>query len=114
VTAPVSVGAAAGAADPQSPRAAQLQKTAKQLEGVFVLQMLKAMRATVPKGGISDASNGEETFTSMLDEKVADKIPAQWKHGLTDALMKQLVGRDAASHASATPTNSTTPVPEQK
>jgi peptidoglycan hydrolase FlgJ len=93
-------------------RSAQLQKTARQLEGVFVLQMLKAMRATIPKGGIADASSGEETFTSMLDEKIADRIPAQWKHGLTDALMKQLVGRDAASHPAATPTNPSAPAPE--
>ena len=112
---PVSVatGASQAPGDPRPARADQLQKTAKQLEGVFVLQMLKAMRATVPKGGISDANSGEETFTSMLDEKIADRIPAQWKHGLTDALMKQLVGRDSTSHASNTPTNLTTLAPEQ-
>jgi Rod binding domain-containing protein len=102
----------ASAVSSPATRTSQLQKTAKQLEGVFVLQMLKAMRATVPKGGIADASSGEETFTSMLDEKVADKIPAQWKHGLTDALMKQLVGRDSASHAAPAPTT-TNPIPEQ-
>ncbi len=90
MTAPISAAPAPAASDPQTARTAKLAKTAKQLEGVFVLQMLKAMRATVPKGGISDANTGEETFTSMLDEKIADKIPAQWKGGLTDALMKQL------------------------
>jgi Rod binding domain-containing protein len=111
VTAPISAGAPS--TDVSGPRTAQLQKTAKQLEGVFVLQMLKAMRATVPKGGVTDANSGEETFTSMLDEKIADKIPAQWQHGLTDALMKQLVGRDAASHAASTPTPPTTPAPVQ-
>ena len=65
------VGDCTGAspADPTQRARRQLQNTAKQLEGVFVLQMLKAMRATVPKGGITEASNGEETFTSMLDEK---------------------------------------------
>jgi flagellar protein FlgJ len=90
--------------DPRDARTAKLQNTAKQLEGVFVLQMLKAMRATVPKGGIVDASNGEETFTSMLDQKIADKIPAQWQHGLQDALVKQLAARDAMPRTSATPT----------
>lgn len=90
MTAPISTAGAPASADPQTSRTDRLQKTAKQLEGVFVLQMLKAMRATVPKGGIADANAGEETFTSMFDEKIADQIPAQWKHGLTDALMKQL------------------------
>jgi flagellar protein FlgJ len=113
VTAPVPAGAAQAPADPRTARTEQLQRTARQLEGVFVLQMLKAMRATVPKGGVSDANSGEETFTAMLDEKVADKVPAQWQHGLTDALMKQLMGRDATFHASGTPTTSIPPAPEQ-
>jgi len=110
VTAPIGPTFTAPAGtDPRDARANKLQNTAKQLEGVFVLQMLKAMRATVPKGGISDASNGEETFTSMLDQKIADKIPAQWKHGLTDALMKQLVARDLENQKPTT----TTPAPVQ-
>lgn len=90
MTAPISAAGTSTSADPTSSKADRLQKTAKQLEGVFVLQMLKAMRATVPKGGVTEANSGEETFTAMLDEKIADQIPTQWKHGLTDALMKQL------------------------
>ena len=108
MTAPVAAGTPAAS----GPRAAQLQKTARQLEGVFVLQMLKAMRATVPKGGVVDANGGEETFTSMLDEKVAEQVPAQWTHGLTDALLKQLVGRDSAARASNPTINLTAPAPE--
>lgn len=111
MTAPIVPTLTAPAAtDPRDARAGKLQNTAKQLEGVFVLQMLKAMRATVPKGGVLEASNGEETFTSMLDQKMADKIPAQWKHGLTDALMKQLVARDIEGHK---PTTIATPAPVQ-
>ena len=106
-------GAAPAAGDPLSARAAKLQQTAAQLEGVFVLQMLKAMRASVPKGGLTDSSSGEETFTAMLDEKIADKVPAQWTHGLTDALMSQLTSRDAMSRATAVQPNPTTPAPEQ-
>jgi peptidoglycan hydrolase FlgJ len=90
MTTPISAAGASIPVDPKSSKTDRLQKTAKQLEGVFVLQMLKAMRATVPKGGVTEANSGEETFTAMLDEKIADQIPAQWKHGLTDALMKQL------------------------
>ena len=112
MTAPVTSAAAPADSAPRDARNARLQGTARQLEGVFVLQMLKAMRATVPKGGITEASNGEETFTSMLDEKIADRIPAQWKHGLTDALMKQLVARETTSHAAGAPTVPMTPPPD--
>lgn len=108
MTAPLTGLPATAATDARDVRAARLQATAHQLEGVFVLQMLKAMRATVPKGGITEASSGEETFTSMLDQKIADRIPAQWKHGLTDGLMKQLVARDMEN---SRPT--TTPAPVQ-
>jgi flagellar protein FlgJ len=90
MTAPISAAGAPARTDQPNSKTDRLQKTAKQLEGVFVLQMLKAMRATVPKGGVTEANSGEETFTAMLDEKIADQIPTQWKHGLTDALMKQL------------------------
>ena len=112
MTAPIAPTLTAPAGtDPRDARAAKIQNTARQLEGVFVLQMLKARRATVPKGGVIEASNGEETFTSMLDQKIADKIPAQWKHGLTDALMKQLVARDIDNQKPTTTT--TTPAPDQ-
>lgn len=109
MTTPLAGLPATAGTDAHDVRAARLQGTAHQLEGVFVLQMLKAMRATVPKGGIAEASNGEETFTSMLDQKIADRIPAQWKHGLTDALMKQLVARDMETNK---PTTTPTPAPE--
>jgi Rod binding domain-containing protein len=115
MTAPIITGAriAPTGTDPRDTRANKLQNTARQLEGVFVLQMLKAMRATVPKGGVTEASNGEETFTSMLDQKIADKIPAQWKHGLTDALTKQLVARDMDIENKKPTTTTTTPAPVQ-
>ena len=103
MTSPVNGVSAPAGTDPRDARAGKLQGTAHQLEGVFVLQMLKAMRATVPKGGVIETSNGEETFTSMLDQKIADKIPAQWKHGLTDALVKQLVARETTTPTTAAP-----------
>ena len=112
MTTPLAGLSAPPAADPRDARTDKLQGTARQLEGVFVLQMLKAMRATVPKGGITEASNAEETFTSMLDQKMADRIPAQWKHGLTDALTKQLMARDTTSRTVTTSTTTTTPSPE--
>ena len=112
MTTPLGGLAAPPAADPRDARAGKLQGTARQLEGVFVLQMLKAMRATVPKGGIAETSNGEETFTSMLDQKLADRIPAQWKHGLTDALTKQLMEREMTTRAAAASITPNIPAPE--
>jgi flagellar protein FlgJ len=70
----------------------RLKKTASQLEAVFVQRMFAAMRDTVPQGGIVDQSSAEQTFTSMMDEKLSEKMPSEWNspHSLSNALYKQL------------------------
>ena len=78
-----------------------LRKTAHQLEGVFVDQLFKAMRDTVPHDGYLDGGSGEDMFTSMLDSKVADEAPAQWTHGLADGIYRQLQGKLPTASAAA-------------
>ena len=72
---------------------ARLRQAAQQLEGVFVEQLFKAMRATVPSEGTMDAGAGEERFSALLDEHLAAQTPHQWRRGLGEALYRQL--RDA-------------------
>ena len=70
---------------------AKLKKTAKQLEGVFVEQLYKAMRETVPQDeGAIGAGTGEDMFTGLMDQKLAAETPTQWAHGLADAAYRQL------------------------
>jgi flagellar protein FlgJ len=70
---------------------ARLKKTAKQLEGVFVEQLYKAMRETVPQGeGAVEGGTGEDMFTGLMDQKLAAETPTQWAHGLADAAYRQL------------------------
>lgn len=71
-------------------RAAKLESTAKQLEGVFVEHLFKAMRETVPEGGLVDGGSGEDIFTSFLDRHVADELAASWDRGLGSAIYRQL------------------------
>jgi flagellar protein FlgJ len=80
---------------------ARLKKTATQMEGLFVQQLFSAMRETVPEGGMIEQSGAEQTFTSMLDEKVAQQVPDQWDgpHSLAHALYKQLSQRLASQNA---------------
>ena len=84
------IGVAGGPASP-SPEA-RLKKTALQLEGVFVQRLFAAMRDTVPDDGLMPQSSAEGTFTSLLDEKLAEKAPEQWsgEHSLAQALYRQL------------------------
>lgn len=76
----------------------------RDLEGVFVQELFKAMRATVPDEGIVNRGSGEEVFTSLLDERLASLVPEAWQHdGLEAALRRQfrLDGPDAAAPAIA-------------
>lgn len=70
----------------------RLRKTAFQLEGLFVQRLFAAMRDTVPEGGMMQKSNAEDTFTSLLDEKVSEQVPTQFggEHSLANALYNQL------------------------
>jgi flagellar protein FlgJ len=71
--------------DPQA-----LRKVAGQLESVFVTEMFKAMRATIPEGGPMNGGAGEEIFTSMMDGHLAETVPQGWSRGIAAAVAKQL------------------------
>ncbi|HEX6039234.1 rod-binding protein [Longimicrobium sp.] len=68
----------------------RLRAASRQLEGVFVQQMFKAMRDSVPGGGIVDGGAGEETFTGLLDEHLAQQTAEGSGHGPGEALFHQL------------------------
>jgi Rod binding domain-containing protein len=78
---------------PRPDELARLTKTSKQLEGLFVQQMFAAMRSTVPEGGALNGGSGEEMFTSMFDQQLADRLPQQWQHGIGEAIVARLKTR---------------------
>ena len=82
----------------------KLRKSANDLQGLFVAQMFKAMRDTVPEddGAVSGGS-GEEIFTGLMDEHIAADTPSQWSGGFSDALYRQLRSALPTSANSATP-----------
>jgi flagellar protein FlgJ len=103
-------------ATPSASDDAKLKKTAMQMEGLFVQRLFAAMRDTVPDDGLVSQSSAEGTFTSLLDEKMSEKVPEQWDtgaHSLAHALYNQLRQRlhpaDASSAAAAGPTAAPTP-----
>ena len=89
----------------------RLRKSALQLEGLFVQRLFAAMRETVPDDGLVSQGSAESTFTSMLDEKLAEQVPAQWNgsHSLAEALYHQLRQRLASPASESPATGSETP-----
>ena len=107
---------AAAATAPIDPRAGEeqkLRKTAQQLESVFVEQLYKAMRATIPQEeGVVSGGSAEEMFTGLMDQHLAADTPTQWDHGLADAIYRQLRGRlPGAAPAAAEPAEPTRALP---
>jgi flagellar protein FlgJ len=80
---------AVSAQAPSSDDAARLKEACGQLEGVFMVELMKAMRATVSKDGVLPAGGGEEMFTGMLDQQIAESASVKGG-GIADALFAQL------------------------
>jgi peptidoglycan hydrolase FlgJ len=80
----------AGGAPAPDPEDARLRRAASDLEGVFVAELFKAMRETVPRDGIVDGGPGEEMFTGMLDQHLAPLAGEGWQRGIGEALYRQL------------------------
>jgi flagellar protein FlgJ len=86
---PGAIGMTGPAAPPGSDEA-RLRKAAAQMEGVFLGQLLKALRETVPEGGVIDGGSAESVFTEMMDAHLAEVTAARQSLGLGDALFRQL------------------------
>jgi len=78
---------------PVGSSSAALRKAAHDLEGVFVNELFKAMRETVPHDGFLSEDSGQALFTGMLDERLAQTYAERAKGGLGDALYRQLSRR---------------------
>lgn len=77
----------------EAERARALREAARDLEAVFVEQMFKAMRETVPDGGLVSGGSGEEVFNALLDQHLAGEAPAQRDSEITEAVYRQLRNR---------------------
>jgi len=70
-------------------------KVAQDFEALFVNQMLKSMRNTVPKD--ENMSSGRRIFTEMLDEQIANTASRTGNFGLAQMIYKELAGKDATN-----------------
>ncbi len=68
----------------------RLRQAAHEFEGVFVAQLFREMRATIP--GDEETGSEQELFVSMLDDTLAREMAGRTR-GLGEALYRQLVAR---------------------
>ncbi len=67
----------------------ELKQLAQQFESIFVNQLLKSMRQTIPKSGLMD-SFWVDMYESMFDQEVAGEMAKSKSIGLADVLYSQL------------------------
>lgn len=68
----------------------KLKKVCKDLEAIFVNDMLQQMRKTVIKSDLIQETPGRNIFESMFDEKIAEEVSKGKGVGLADMLYKQI------------------------
>lgn len=71
---------------------AALRRVCAELEGVFFEQVLKAMRETIPEGGVIDGGLGEDIFSGMMDAHLATLSAERVDGSIAAALYRQLRG----------------------
>ncbi|HTS87719.1 MAG TPA: rod-binding protein [Gemmatimonadales bacterium] len=106
MTAPIGPKRALAATATDQAQLARLHKAAQDLEGVFVNEMFKAMRATVPQDGLLPQNPGQDMFTSLMDERLAERYAEHAGRGIGEALYRQL-SRGLSGGGGATPTGGT-------
>lgn len=77
----------------QDPRE-RLRAASSLLEASFFQELFKAMRQTVPEGGLTSGGSGEEIFSSLLDQHLAEVSAMRNERGIGQALYRHFLGRE--------------------
>ncbi len=76
--------------DPASPRYRQeLRRATEEFESLFLAQLFRAMRETVPEGGVFDDGFERQTYQQMLDGEFSRTIAHARGLGLADMLYRE-------------------------
>ncbi|MBN1548839.1 MAG: rod-binding protein [Syntrophaceae bacterium] len=72
----------------------QLRKACADFEAIFAYHLFKSMRDTVPASGLTDRFPGKETYTMLMDQKIAEELSKSSNGlGVKEMLYRQLAGK---------------------
>ena len=72
----------------------KLKGLAQEFEAIFIQQMYKEMRNTIPDDGLIPRTNAEDTYTQLQDLEIARATARQGGIGLAEMMMRQLQQND--------------------
>lgn len=83
-------GVAASAKQSMNRDAKSLKKSCQDFEAIFIQSMFKAMRKTIPDGGMFEKDTAHEIYQDMLDSEVASEISRRQSMGLAEQMYRQM------------------------
>ena len=96
-----ALGAVRG--NPDDPEAERI--AAQQLESLFIYQLLKELRKTIPKTELFDGGHAQEMYEDMLDERLADYIAQKASIGVAQQIMQELAVTKVKEQSDSTDSN---------
>ncbi len=79
-------GKAARGRDPE-----KVKEQAQEFEAIFIQQVYKEMRKTIPNDGLIERGNADDMYIQLQDLEAARVTAKQGGIGLADMMMKQLL-----------------------
>ena len=68
----------------------KLKEAAQQFEAIFIQQMYKEMRKTIPEDGLIQRGNADDIYTQLQDLEAAKVTAQQGGIGLAEMMIQQL------------------------
>lgn len=89
---------------PPADRTEQIQRVAQQIEGLFLKEILKVMRDSVPESGMLQGGMAGDIYGDMFDQEISTRAGSTGGLGLADLIAEQLgAGATAPSIAPSAP-----------
>jgi flagellar protein FlgJ len=68
----------------------RMKQTARDFEAIFVQQIFKGMRKTVPEGGLLPRGQAEDIYADLQDMEAAKQFTKQGGIGLAEMMFEQM------------------------
>ena len=81
-------------ADDRAEKMKNLKKACADLESVFVSELMKAMRNSVPKGGLFPEAAGSDVYQSIADTQFAEYLSQGSGFGLGEMVYNHMADRE--------------------
>jgi flagellar protein FlgJ len=92
--APAPGGTARADRAARTPEAARLRRSTREFEAIFLEQMLKTARQSLPGRPLGPAGAGHDVYRDMADEQFARSLSQAGGVGLSDLLFRNLLRAD--------------------